>query len=115
MIAPKFAPLVLKQVWRARTRSLLTVAGVTTAMFLFAAVQAMQAGVEAATEAQADDTTLVVYREDRYCPYSSRLPQSYEQQIRQIPGVESVVPIKIVVKSPRPGVGGFPGSTVQRS
>jgi len=101
MIAPKFAPLVLKQVWRARTRSLLTVAGVATAMFLFAAVQAMQAGVEAATEAQADDTTLVVYREDRYCPYSSRLPQSYEQQIRQIPGVESVVPIKIVVSNCR--------------
>ncbi len=101
MIAPKFIPLVVKQVWRARVRSLLTVAGVSVAMFLFAAVQAMQAGVEAATQAQADDTTLVVYRKDRYCPFTSLMPQSYEQQIRRIPGVTAVVPIKIVVSNCR--------------
>jgi putative ABC transport system permease protein len=101
MISPKYVPLVLKQVWRAKTRSLLTMAGVAVAMFLFAAVQAMQAGVEAATVAQADDTTLVVYRKDRYCPYSSRMPQSYEQQIQRIPGVVGVVPIKIVVSNCR--------------
>lgn len=101
MIGPRFLPLVLKQVWRARTRSLLTIAGVTVAMFLFAAVQAMQAGVEAATETRAGDTTLVIYRKDRYCPFTSRMPQSYEQQIRQIPGVEAVVPIKVVVSNCR--------------
>jgi len=101
MIAPRFVPLVLKQVWRARIRSLMTVTGVTIAMFLFAAVQAMQAGVEAATQEQAGDTTLVVYRKDRYCPFSSRMPQSYEQQIRQIPGVKAVVPIKIIVSNCR--------------
>ncbi len=101
MIAPKFLPLVLKQVWRARMRSLLTIAGVTVAMFLFTAVQAMQAGVEAATEAEAGDTTLVVYRKDRYCPYSSRMPQSYAPQIQQIPGVVSVTPMKIVVSNCR--------------
>jgi putative ABC transport system permease protein len=101
MIAPRFLPLVFKQAWRARTRSLMTIAGVTVAMFLFAAVQAMQAGVEAATTQQADDTTLVVYRKDRYCPYSSRMPQYYEQQLRQIPGVAAVVPIKIVVSNCR--------------
>ena len=101
MIAPRFIPLVLKQVWRARTRSLMTIAGVMVAMFLFAAVQAMQAGVEAATEARADDTTLVVYRKDRYCPFSSIMPQSYEQQIRQVPGVKTVVPMKIIVSNCR--------------
>jgi putative ABC transport system permease protein len=101
MIAPRFVPLILKQVWRARTRSLMTIAGVTVAMFLFAGVQAMQAGVEAATEQRADDTTLVVYRKDRYCPFSSRMPQSYEQQIRQLPGVKAVVPVKIVVSNCR--------------
>lgn len=101
MISPRFLPLVGKQLWRARTRSLLTIAGVTVAMFLFTAVQTMQAGVEAATTMRATDTTLVVYRKDRYCPFSSRMPQSYEQQIRQIPGVEAVVPIKIVVSNCR--------------
>ncbi len=101
MIAPRFIPLILKQVWRAKMRSLLTIAGVAVAMFLFAAVQAMQAGVEAATQAQAGDTTLVVYRKDRYCPFTSLMPQSYEQQIRQIPGVKAVVPVKIVVSNCR--------------
>ena len=101
MIAPRFAPLVFKQVWRARTRSLLTVAGVVIAMFLFSAVQAMQAGVEAATQTRAGDTTLVVYRKDRYCPFTSQMPQSYEQQIARIDGVASVIPIKIVVSNCR--------------
>ena len=101
MIFPRFAPLILKQVWRHRARSLLTIAGVMVAMFLFSSVQAMQAGVEAATETQAGDTTLVVYRKDRYCPYTSRMPQSYEQQIARIPGVAAVVPIQIVVTNCR--------------
>lgn len=101
MIALRFVPLVWKQVWRSRTRSLLTIAGVTVAMFLFTAVQAMQAGVDAATTARAGDTTLVVYRKDRYCPFTSRMPQSYTQQIERIQGVESVVPIKIVVSNCR--------------
>ncbi len=101
MLAARYLPLVLKQVVRHRLRSLLTVCGVTAAMFLFTAVQSMQAGVEAATVANAKDTTLVVYRKDRYCPFASRLPQSYFEQIRRIPDVESVVPIKIVVNNCR--------------
>jgi len=101
VIQPRLFPYVFKQVWRARTRSLLTIAGVTVAMFLFSAVQAMQAGVEAATQATAEDTTLIVYRKDRYCPFTSQMPQSYQQQIERIAGVASVVPIKIVVNNCR--------------
>ncbi len=101
MLAPRFLPLVLKQVVRARARSVLTVAGVTVAMFLFTGVQAMQKGVELATEINAQDTTLVVYRKDRFCPFASRLPQSYAEQIARIPGVVSVVPIQITVTNCR--------------
>lgn len=101
MVAPRFMPLIVKQVVRHRARSMLTILGVSVAMFLFAAVQAMQAGVEAATVTSAGDTTLVVYRKDRYCPFTSRLPQSYEQQIARLPGVKSVVPVKIVVSNCR--------------
>jgi putative ABC transport system permease protein len=101
MVAPRFIPLILKQVVRHRARSALTMMGVGVAMFMFAAVQAMQSGVEAATVTNATDTTLVVYRKDRFCPFTSRLPQSYEQQIARVPGVESVVPVKIVVSNCR--------------
>jgi putative ABC transport system permease protein len=101
MLAPKFVPLILKQVGRQRARSLLTLGGVAVAMFLFSAVQAMQDGVRTATQVNATDTTLVVYRKDRYCPFSSRMPQSYEQRIAALPGVASVVPVKIVVNNCR--------------
>jgi len=101
MIQPRFLPLILKQVIRHRLRSSLTLGGVAVAMFLFAVVQAMQAGVRAATVSNAADTTLVVYRKDRFCPFASRLPQSYVDRIARIPGVESVVPVKIVVSNCR--------------
>src|SRR4051812_22547643 len=68
MLNPRFVPLVWKQVARRPVRSMLTVLGVATAMFSFCAVQAMQAGVKKATEAEAGETTLVVYRQNRYCP-----------------------------------------------
>ena len=101
MMAPRFIPLVLKQVLRHRTRSLLTVAGVAVAMFLFCGVQAMQTGAAQVTQATAADTTLVVYRKDRYCPFTSRMPQSYAERIRRVPGVAQVVPIKITVSNCR--------------
>ena len=70
-------------------------------MFLFVAVQAIQRGVHTATYVSAADTTLVVYREDRFCPFTSRLPQYYLPQIEQIEGVRSVVPVKVVVNNCR--------------
>jgi putative ABC transport system permease protein len=97
MIAPRYIPLILKQIIRHRTRSLLTMGGVATAMFLFVAVQAMQRGVAQATEESAAETTLVVYREDRYCPYTSQLPDFYARKIQAVPGVKEVIPMKVVV------------------
>lgn len=101
MIAPKFMPVVFKQLWRHRVRSVLTLCGVAIAMFLFIAVQTLQEGVRQSTQAAADDTTLVVYRANRFCPAASRLPQFYVDRIEKIPGVVSAVPVKIVVNNCR--------------
>lgn len=101
MIHARHLALVIKQVVRNPTRSLLTMCGVAVAMFLYTTVQAMQAGVEAATRATAADNTLIVYRKDRFCPFTSRMPQSYEQRIAKIPGVASVLPMKITVSNCR--------------
>lgn len=94
-------PYVAKQVTRHRVRSLLTLLGVAIAMFLFTAVQAMHSGVAEVTTATANDTTLVVYREDRYCPATSQLPQDYERRIESVEGVVSATPIKVVVTNCR--------------
>ena len=94
-------PYVLKQVVRHRVRSLLTIAGIGIAMFLFTAVQAMNRGVTEATTVTANDTTLVVYRKDRYCPATSQLPQDYQRRLESVEGVISVTPMKIVVSNCR--------------
>lgn len=101
MIHLKYWPLVLKQVARHRVRSMLTILGVAIAMYLFVAIQAMQQGVAQTTQATAADTTLIVYREDRFCPFTSKLPEYYLPQIEAIDGVVSAVPIRVVVNNCR--------------
>lgn len=93
--------LVFKYVVRHRTRSALTILGIALGMFMFYSVQAMENGVRAATTATAEDATLIVYREDRFCPFTSRLPEDYQRTISEIDGVKAVVPMKIVVSNCR--------------
>jgi len=94
---------LLKLAWiqlsRHRVRSLLTILGVASGMFLFTAVETLQRSLGKATEATAADTTLVVYRENRFCPSASRLPEHYADEIRRIAGVREVIPVQIVVNN----------------
>ena len=93
------ASLSCKQALRNQTRSFLTLLGVATGMFLFATVETMQDSLQTATVSNAGDTTLVVYRENRFCPATSRLPEHYKNEIAQVPGVKSVIPVQIVVNN----------------
>lgn len=94
---------LLKLAWiqliRHKVRSLLTISGVASGMFLFTAVETLQRSLGKATEASAADTTLVVYRENRFCPSASRLPEHYADEIRRIRGVREVIPVQIVVNN----------------
>lgn len=95
----KYFLLALKNVSRHRIRSLLTVLGVAAGMFLYTSVETMQYSLAQATEQTAEDTTLVVYRENRFCPATSRLPEHYMPTIERIEGVRSVIPIQIAVNN----------------
>lgn len=88
-----------KQLRRHWVRTLLTVAGTACGMFLFMTVETFQKGLKEATEVQAGDDTLVVYRDKRFCPFTSRLPEDYGRKIAGIPGVKSVTPIKVIVNN----------------
>ena len=88
-----------KQLRRHWVRTLLTVAGTACGMFLFMTVETFQKGLKEATEVQAGDDTLVVYRDKRFCPFTSRLPEDYGRKIAKIPGVKSVTPIKVIVNN----------------
>ena len=95
----KFLALALKNLTRNKLRSLLTILGVAAGMFLFASVETMQTSLARATKTGADDTTLVVYRENRFCPSTSRLPEHYGNTIGRIDGVREVIPIQIAVNT----------------
>lgn len=95
----RIAILSVKQTLRHRTRSLLTIIGVATGMFLYTSVETLQSALGVMTKETANDTTLVVYRENRYCPATSKLPEHYLSEIRNIDGVEEVVPIQIAVNN----------------
>jgi putative ABC transport system permease protein len=99
MLSPRYIPLVLKQVARHPARTALTLIGVAVAMFLFVSVQALQHAVADATASTGREVTLVVYRQNRFCPFTSRLPESYTSRITRIPGVASVTPVKIVINN----------------
>lgn len=101
MLPARLVPVALKQVVRHRTRTSLTASGVAIAVFIFCAIEALQSGAEAVTRAAGGEVRLVVYRKERYCPYTSRLPESYRPRIERIAGVASVVPIKIVISNCR--------------
>ena len=88
-----------KQLIRHRTRSILTILGVAAGMFLFTTVETMQASLQKATVANANDTTLVVYQENRFCPSTSRLPEYYAKEIENIEGVSRVIPTQIMVNN----------------
>lgn len=97
----RLVPLVFRTVRRSPIRTGLTVAGIAVAMYMFTAVEAMRTGVRDATQATAEDATLVVYRENRYCPFTSRLPQWYVDRIERVDGVRAAVPMQILVSNCR--------------
>ena len=95
----RFTPYLLKTLWRHRTRNLLTVSGAAVAVFVFCFVLSIQEGLRGLT--QQDDSVLVVFQANKFCPATSHLPQDYEQLIRELPGVRDVVPIQVFTNNCR--------------
>lgn len=97
----KFAPYVLKGLWRHRTRTMLTVSGTAVALLVFCFVNAVQKGMQRLTDGEQAQRTLIVFQENRFCPQSSRLPQDYERYIAKQGGVKEVIPIKVFTNNCR--------------
>ncbi len=91
--------LALKQVMRHRVHSLLTITGVGAGMFLFTSVQTMQHSLARVIRNSANDNVLIIYRENRFCPMTSRLPEHYLSEIQRIDGVAEAIPVQIAVNN----------------
>lgn len=91
----RFAPYIIKTLWRHRGRTVLTAGGAAVAMFVFCFVGAIQEGLQRVVSGEFSERTLIVFQENRFCPTTSRLPESYVGRVEEIPGVASVMPVQV--------------------
>jgi putative ABC transport system permease protein len=97
----RYLPYVLKNLWRHRLRTLLTLSGAAVAIFVFVFVGSVQEGLNQLTRNQLANQRLIVYQANRFCPSTSKLPEDYARQIRSVPGVKDAVPVKVFMNNCR--------------
>lgn len=97
----RFLPYVLKNLWRHRMRTMLTLSGAAVAIFVFVFAGSVQEGLDDLTRSQLADKRLIVFQANRFCPSTSKLPEDYARQIRSLPGVKDAVPVKVFMNNCR--------------
>lgn len=97
----KYAPYVLKTLWRHRARTVLTVSGAAVALFVFCCVGAVQQAMDDLGRSQQARQSLIVFQANKFCPATSHLPQDYSETIARLPGVRAVVPIQVFTNNCR--------------
>ncbi len=112
----KAGKLVLRNLGRRPLRTAFTIVGVASALVLLLLVHGLSRGVDAAFAAGDTARSLVVYRQNRYCPQTSLLPERYAARIAQIDGVTHVLPVKVWLSNCRASldVVTFHGAPVDR-
>jgi len=97
----KFFPYILKTLWRHRSRTILTVSGSAVAIFVFCFVGAVQQGMDDLQNRESARQSLVMFQANKFCPFTSHLPQDYEAKIKKVNGVREVVPIQVFTNNCR--------------
>jgi len=112
----RWALFVRRNLLRRPGRSGLTVMGIASATLLLVLVEGLSAGLDRALSGSEAARTLVVYRQNRYCPQTSFLPERYAPQIERIDGVVSVLPVKVFLSNCRASLDivAFQGAPVDR-
>lgn len=97
----KFAPYILKTLWRHRSRTILTVSGSAVALFVFCFVGSVQEGMNDLRRRQEAESSLIVFQASKFCPATSHLPQDYDRQIEGLDGVRKVIPVQVFTNNCR--------------
>lgn len=87
--------LALRDLTRRPFRTAATLVGAALAVFLYASIESLGAGLARTLADDESNRSLIVYRKSRYCPQTSRLPEAFAESIAAVPGVESVMPKRI--------------------
>ncbi|HMS15263.1 MAG TPA: FtsX-like permease family protein [Planctomycetota bacterium] len=108
--------LVRRYLLNRKTRTILTAFGVASAMVLFIGVASLSRGMDDALTGSSAAKRLIVYRENRYCPQTSFLPERYTSEIEKVDGVTKVLPVKIFLNNCRASLDmvTFQGTPVKR-
>lgn len=108
--------LVLRNLTRRPGRTALTMLGVGSAMLLLVLVESLDQGLRRALSGSEAARTLIVYRQNRYCPQTSYLPERYARELDAVPGVASVLPVKIYLSNCRASldIAAFQGAPLER-
>lgn len=93
--------LTRKNLGRRPVRTWVTVFGVASAMLLLVLVGGLSAGLDRAMSGTEAARTLIVYRQNRYCPQTSNLPEWYAERIAKMDGVASALPVKVFLSNCR--------------
>jgi len=97
----KFLPYILKTLWRHRSRTIITVSGSGVALFVFCFVGAVQQGMNDLERNEEAKQSLILFQANKFCPFTSHLPQDYESKIQRLDGVREVVPIQVFTNNCR--------------
>src|SRR3954454_4427587 len=97
----KFFPYILKTLWRHRSRTIITVSGSAVALFVFCFVGAVEQGMNDLERNQQTKQSLILFQANKFCPFTSHLPQDYEAKIKKVGGVREVVPIQVFTNNCR--------------
>jgi putative ABC transport system permease protein len=97
----KFFPYILKTLWGHRTRTLLTISGAAVALFVFCGVATVGQGLNRLTDNAAAQRSLIVFQANRFCPFTSSLPEDYGRSISKLAGVAEVIPMKVYTNNCR--------------
>lgn len=108
--------LVIKNLRRRPMRTLFTILGVASSLFIYVATESLARGLGETLDGERLASTLVVYRENRFCPQTSALPERYDREIAEIPGVAQVLPVKVHLNNCRASLDmvAFQGAPVDR-
>lgn len=95
----KFTRLIIRNILRSKTRSLLTLTGISVSIFIFAALLSLDRGVAQMIEASGGEDTLVVFDRFAGCPPYSQLPVHYAEKIADLPHVAAVMPVRFLLSN----------------
>ncbi len=112
----RWSLFVRRNLLRRPGRTALTVIGIAFGTLLLVLVEGLSAGLERALSGSESARTLIVYRQNRYCPQTSFLPERYTREIEGIEGVTSVLPLKVFLSNCRASLDivSFQGAPIER-